>query len=34
MWRARLKTKRAKRIVVGAVVFYVIEGGVLAWLLL
>lgn len=33
MWRARLKTKRAKRIVIGVSTFYIIEGGVLICLL-
>lgn len=34
MWRARIRTKRSKIIVGGAILFYIVEGGVLAWLLL
>lgn len=32
MWRARLKTKRAKLIVVCVSTFYIMEGGLVLWL--
>lgn len=33
MWKARLKTRRAKLIVIGVSTLYVIEGGILVCLL-
>lgn len=33
MWKARIKTRRAKLIVTGVSILYVIEGGVLVCLL-
>lgn len=32
MWRARLRTKRCKLIVVGVSAFYIMEGGIVLWL--
>ena len=32
MWRARLRTKRSKFIVIGVSALYIVEGGIVLWL--
>lgn len=32
MWRARIRTKRSKLIVIGVSTVYIMEGGIVLWL--